>query len=160
MIVISDTSPITNLIKIGRLGLLRKIYPKIYIPKAVYDELLSWDYDGFEPSEIDAKWVEVCTVKDEVLLAQLKLELDPGEAEAIALAKEIRADFLLIDERKGWKIAKDQGINAIGLIGVLLKAKKMSLITEVMPLVDDLRMKAGFWLSEDFYLWIRQAVKE
>jgi len=160
MIVVSDTSPITYLIKIGRLELLKRVYPKVYIPKAVYDELLSWDYEDFDQSAIDSNWVEVCKIKDKALLAYLELDLDKGEAEAIVLAKEIGANYLLIDERKGWKIAKEQGINAIGLIGVLLKAKKMNLISEVLPLVDDLRMRAGFWLNEDFYQWIKKTVKE
>lgn len=71
-----------------------------------------------------------------------------------------KANYLLIDERKGWKTAKSLGINAIGIVGVLLQAKYLGKITEVLPLIDELRTKAGFWLSEEFYQRVKVLVKE
>lgn len=86
--------------------------------------------------------------------------MDEGEAEAIALAHELKADYLLIDERRGWKLAKSMGVQAIGLIGVLLNAKSLGVFPEVMPVIDALRNVAGFWISQDFYDDIRLIAKE
>jgi hypothetical protein len=67
---------------------------------------------------------------------------------------------LLIDERQGWKIADKMGIASIGLIGVLLKAKKEGHITAVMPVVDELRTVAEFWIKDSFYEQIKALADE
>jgi len=161
MVVISDTSPITNLIKIERLGLLKDVFGKVFIPTQIKLELEDWNNPGFDISIIeDASWIEILHPKNLELITQLKNELDGGEAAAIALASELKANYLIIDERKGWKIAKSFGINAIGLIGVLLNAKSLKIIKEVMPIVDELRINAGFWISDAFYQKIKTLTKE
>ena len=161
MIVVSDTSPITNLIKIGRLNLLREVFQKVIIPEKVREELRTWktlgaDITAFE----DADWIEIRTPTDLHLVQGLLTTLDEGEAEAIALAHELKADYLLIDERRGWKLAKSMGVQAIGLMGVLLNAKSLGVLPEVMPVIDDLRNVASFWISQDFYDAIRLIAKE
>jgi len=116
MIVVSDTSPITALLGIGEAELLPKLFGEVIIPEAVRDELLR-GHDAL-PS-----WLRVEAVgnRDEALrLAEL---VDRGEAEAIELAKELRADRLLIDERKGRRLAEQESVPVIGLVGVVLLAK-------------------------------------
>ncbi|MBN2443608.1 MAG: DUF3368 domain-containing protein [Spirochaetales bacterium] len=76
--------------------------------------------------------------------------MDEGEAEAIALAKEKKAAFLLIDEMKGRLIAEREGITIIGLIGVLLAAKNRGLISSLKEMIELLETNAGFWISEEF----------
>jgi len=161
MIVVSDTSPITNLIKIGRLNLLKDIFHQVIVPLGVNQELLKWkDLGGDISAYENAGWVSVHQPSNVILIGNLKLELDEGEAEAIALASELNVDFLLIDERRGWKVAKSMGINAIGVIGVLLDARKQGIVTEVMPIIDDLRTRAGFWINDNFYAQIKTIAKE
>jgi len=84
----------------------------------------------------------------ELVLALIR-DLDQGEAESIALAIELEADLLILDEREGRRSAKRFGLNVTGVLGVLLEAKAADLIQEVRPLVQELRDRAGFYLSED-----------
>lgn len=80
-------------------------------------------------------------------LTDLKLELDEGEAEALALAKELVADAVLIDEADGRKVAQRLGIPVIGTIGILVRAKRMSLCPSVDLLLDRLVNELDFYLS-------------
>lgn len=75
--------------------------------------------------------------------------LDQGEAEAIELAKELRADLLLIDERKGRRLAAEEGVPVIGLLGVVLLAKRRGLIPSARALMEALRTEAGAYLSDE-----------
>jgi predicted nucleic acid-binding protein len=80
-----------------------------------------------------------------------------GEVEAIVLAVEMKADLLLIDERKG-RIAADRlGVNFIGLLGVLIKAKHEGVISTVGAITDDFKAVAGFWNSDDPYRHVLRA---
>jgi uncharacterized protein len=161
MLVISDTSPITNLLKIGRLNLLKDVFQEVIVPDKVNEELLKWkDLGGNISAYENASWVTVRGASNVILIRNLKLELDDGEAEAIALADELKADYLLIDERRGWNVARSMGINAVGIIGVLLQAKKQGIEQTIIPIVDDLRNVAGFWISDSFYTQIKAIVKE
>ena len=86
--------------------------------------------------------------------------LDSGEAEAIILAKEIQAELLLIDERKGRNEARRFGIKIIGLLGVLVSAKRNGFIDEVKPLLDTLVNQIGFRVSKTLYERVLQEVDE
>lgn len=74
--------------------------------------------------------------------------LDPGESAALALALEIRADAVLVDERRGYEVARQVGLEAIGVLGILLRAKFAGCIPLVRPLLDALQADAGFWVSD------------
>jgi predicted nucleic acid-binding protein len=152
MIVVSSTSPIVNLAVIGQLDLLRQLYGKVILPQSVYDEIAIAGEGQPGAVEVSSfEWIEIGHVTDQLLLASLRLELDEGEAEAIILALETRADLLLLDERKGRAIAARLGLQFVGLLGVLLEAKQAGLIPAVKPLVDDLIAKAGFWIGQELY---------
>lgn len=79
------------------------------------------------------------------------MELDKGEAESLALAVELGADLVIIDERRGSQVASRLGLTRIGILGVLLVAKNRGLITAIRPILDSLRQQAGFWIAEDLY---------
>jgi predicted nucleic acid-binding protein len=141
MIVVSDTSAITSLLQIGRADILTRIYSEIFIPGAVRDELLQGH------SSIP-DFIQYRAVADHAGVQRLLAELDLGEAEAIILAKELNADELLIDETLGRRVATREGVNVIGLLGVLLEAKGRGVVNSVREIAEELETKAGFRLSK------------
>jgi uncharacterized protein len=153
MVVISDTSPIVNLLLIGRLDLLNAIFGNVIIPAMVDSEIRALaSFDKDISSYINASWIAVVPLKERDVFEVLRFELDAGEAEAIALALEMNCLTLLIDERLGTKVAQSKGLQTIGLLGVLLKAKQKGLIPLLKPLLTDLREVAGFWLGTNLEL--------
>ncbi|MBK8426908.1 MAG: hypothetical protein IPL27_13470 [Lewinellaceae bacterium] len=101
MMVVSDTSPLINLAVIDHLWLIPKIYDQIIIPPAVFNEIVIEGAGEPGAAEIQsAVWVSVKICTPSPLLRQLMLDLDPGEAESIALAVEIGADRILIDKER------------------------------------------------------------
>ena len=121
MLIVSDTSAITNLIQIDLLTLLKDIYKQIIIPQAVYEELC--EITSQKQLLDQQPWIHVVWAQNTVLVASLETELDLGESESIALALELHADLLIIDEIKGRPKAESLGIRIVGLLGTLLKAK-------------------------------------
>lgn len=161
MIVISDASPLINLAAVDQLNLLEQLYREIIIPKAVYNELVEKGAGQPLADEFgDIDWIKSRQVENSNLAEALKLELDDGEAEAIALAVEIKASLLLIDERKGRSIADNFDLQYVGIIGVLIEAKAAKLIPAVKPILDALIRKAGFWISKPLYQRILSLIDE
>ncbi len=122
MIVIADTSPLNYLIRLGQSDLLRNIYGRVLVPRAVLIELKHPE----APAEVRA-WASVPhTWLEETQAQQLDTTLSPelgaGEREAISLALEVRADLLLIDERAGRREAEARHIAVAGTLAVLLQA--------------------------------------
>jgi uncharacterized protein len=139
MIVVSDTSAISGLIQIDRTELLELLYAKVVIPEAVRDELLQ--------SHSLPAFIDVLQVLDREAVRRLESELDAGEAEAIVIAKEMKADLLLIDENLGRAVALREGLRIIGLLGVLAEAKARGFISSVRHEVGELESRAGFHVS-------------
>jgi predicted nucleic acid-binding protein len=82
---------------------------------------------------------------------ELRENLDPGEAEAIVLAIERGADLLLVDERRGRRTAAAAGLTVIGLLGVVILAKRSGLIDFAKPVLDELIQIARFWVGPELY---------
>ena len=163
MIVISDTSAITNLAAIQYLQLLPQLYNQITIPEAVYRELAEIDPPVPGTLEVQmASWLEVRPVVNRNVVERLQVEvrLDPGESEAIALALELNADLLLIDERRGRAEANRLGVKITGLLGILVEAKQKKLIVNVKPLMDTLIATSDFRVSSALYSQILDIVDE
>jgi predicted nucleic acid-binding protein len=116
--IISDSTTLIILFDLNRLDLLENIFPKVYIPQKVYDEI------SFKKDFIIPKFMTILQVQKNKQLEELKILLDDGESEAIALAIEKKLP-LIIDEKKGRKIAQNLNIKIIGLLGILyLNIKK------------------------------------
>jgi hypothetical protein len=139
LIVVSDTSAVLNLARIGRLELLRLLYQQVLIPSAVSLELS--DSRNDLPPAVDLAsmpWLIIASATDRNRVQELREELDAGEAEAIVLAIERRADILLVDERRARKTATAAGLAVTGLIGVVARAKRDGLIDLAKPVLDEL----------------------
>ncbi len=148
MVVISDTSPISNLFRIGMIQLLPILYGKVIVPTMVWKEVSVLQKLGHDISELTkATWLEIKSPSQSGVEYILQDDLDAGEAEAIALAQEIGADLLIIDEKTGRAVAQREGLCIIGTLGILLEAKQKNQITLIEPLMNDLRTKARFRIS-------------
>ena len=152
MIVVSNTSPLTNLATIQQFELLHDLYQTIHIAQGVWAELNAKGVHWPGREEVaQADWVEIHAVENENLIIALQRSLDRGEAETIALALQLGADIVLLDEKDGRHIAQTWQMNVVGVIGVLLTAKTKGHITNVRPLLDSLRQQAGFYISHKLY---------
>ncbi len=161
MIVVCNTSPITNLTAVGQLNLLQQLYSSIIIPKAVYDEMAGLDYTVPGAVEVQTQsWIQTLHVTDTNRVIELQAVLDRGEAEAIVLALELGADLLLLDERRGRKVASQLGLKRTGLLGVLLEAKQNGLIPAIKPMMDELISQVGFRISNKLYADVLQSAGE
>lgn len=148
MIVVSNTSPLTNLGAIGRLDLLQRLHGEIHIPRAVMEELRADQKLWPGAKEVAAaSWIVQHEVKDRNLVAALGRQLGPGESEALTLAVEFKADLILLDEKDGRAAAVDLGLRLTGVCGVLLRAKLKGEILRVAPELDRLQV-FGFYLSK------------
>jgi predicted nucleic acid-binding protein len=151
-LVVSNTSPLTNLAAIGEMRLLERVFGKVHIAAAVRDELAAGGQDWPGRAEVArAGWVECHTVQNGALVLALGQDLDPGESETIALGLEIGANLVLMDEREGRHRAQRMGLRVMGVVGVLLRAKALGYLPLLRPSLDALRSRAGFWLGERVY---------
>jgi uncharacterized protein len=134
------------------LEFLPLLYKQVLIPSAVFEELMASKRDL--PPAIDLAsqpWLIVASAKDHTRVQELREHLDPGEAEAIVLAVERRADLLLVDERCGRRTATAAGLTVTGLLGVVVRAKRSGLIDLGKPVVDELIQIARFWIGPALY---------
>jgi len=141
--VITNTTPIISLLKINKLNLLKDLYGKILIPKAVYEEIEKGNRKEYYQNISKLGWIEIQSIanKDSVLYF---FDLDAGEAEVLILAHELNADLVIIDELAGRRYAKKLNLCLTGTIGILLKAKERNLILSVKDLLVEL-MEKGTW---------------
>lgn len=163
MRVVSNTSPLLNLAIIDRLDLLRRQFGIVEIPKAVLVELqVDEERPGSAPlrAAIAEGWLVVHDLDASPLATALGVELDAGEAEAIALAVTGGHTHVLMDEREGRSIARAMALTPVGVIGVLLRARADGDIPTVAPLLKRLRTEAGFFLSDEFVQRVLAAAGE
>jgi uncharacterized protein len=135
---VTNSSCLIALEAIGRLDLLVQLYSGISVPPAVAGE---WGADPF-PS-----WIQTKTVQNSSLVQALRSQLGAGESEAIALAIELAAERLILDDKKARKVAQQFNLPLSGTLAVVLYAKERGLLPAVRPVFDDLRA-AGFRVSD------------
>jgi predicted nucleic acid-binding protein len=160
VIVVVNSTPLIYLAAIGRFDLLRSLYRQVIIPMAVFDEVVLQGAGQWGAAETDAAdWVDRHVVADRPEVSALLGQLDLGESEVIALAKELRADLAVVDETAARRELANRGIPFIGTIGVLMQARQQALIPSLRPELDQLRA-CGFHLSEPVYRSCLAAVGE
>ncbi|WP_353735249.1 DUF3368 domain-containing protein [Okeania sp. SIO2C2] len=107
-----------------------------------------------------ATWLKMQPLQNQEVAIELRKFINLGEAEAIALALEVNATRLVIDERLGRKVAIEQGLKITGVLGVLLSGKKQGLIPFVKPIMNDLITQANFRVSSQLYTEVLKAANE
>jgi predicted nucleic acid-binding protein len=141
MVIVSDATAVTTLLKAGQEGLLHRLFGQVVVPAAVHAELRA-----FHPE------LPVFVVPQIVSDAGRRLpgteRLGPGEAEAIKLAKETRAELLLTDDRQARLAAERLGVRCLGLLGLLVRAKQAKVIRSVGEMVTVLETRGGLYLSD------------
>ena len=141
MTVVSDSSPLITLSKIGRLDVLFHLYHQVMITPQVYDEVAIKGAGLAGSDEItNATWIKIKNIIDMsgLMVDQTQLGLGLGELSAIALAKEIAADVVLIDEIKARGIARNKGLRVVGCVGILEHAFTRHLIPDLSQTYRDL----------------------
>ncbi len=152
MPVVSNTSPLLNLAIIGRLSLLREQFGEIRIPPAVLEELrVEEDLPGSQAvrEAIKTGWLRVEEVMDQPFVQVLQRDLDKGEAEAIALGLQVNAEWTLLDEREGRRVAKSLGLKVTGVLGILIRARREGRLPSLQEAMEELREKAGFRIGAE-----------
>ena len=149
MLVVSNTSPLSNLAIIDRLGLLQSQVGRVAIPSAVQQELDCLPHPEARArlaAAFEEGWVRVMPLTIEVP-PDLAASLDPGEAEALALALEAKAGIVLLDESAARLKATELGIAHTGVLGVLRLAKEAGQIASLATEIRRLRTEARFFVS-------------
>ncbi|MGO9611477.1 MAG: DUF3368 domain-containing protein [Dissulfurispiraceae bacterium] len=158
--LVSNTGPIIALALIDRLDILQSLFEEIIISEDVHEELLEGGPLGRGLLHYQkASWIRVqpFTSPIDTLLTTV---LDSGEASVIQLAREIKADYVLIDERKARKIARDIfGLSVIGTARVLVEAKKKGILNGVGETLKQIK-EAGYWIHDDIVLYARKEAGE
>jgi len=152
MIVVSDSSPLIALCDLGKLDLLRALYQRVVLPEAVWEEaVIAGSGRTGREALFAASWMEHVKVHNQMLVRALSQKLDTGESQAIALALELDADLLLMDERLGREVAQRFGIAVTGVVGVLIMAKAQGYLLAIKPELDRLRSEFDFRMSKALY---------
>ena len=153
MSVVSNASALINLARIGKLTLLRDLYGELIVPEAVWQEVVVEGTGQPGANEVEsATWIKTQAATNRQLVSALQQDLDMEEAETIALTLEIGAELLLMDEHLGRETARHLGLRYVGLIGVLIEAKRRGLIRVVKTHLDALRDIAGFRVVDALYV--------
>lgn len=161
MIVVSNTSPITNLAAIGRFDLLRALFEQVHIAEGVWRELNHEGHEHPGSREVaEAPWVLRHAVRNQPLVTALERDLDRGEAETLALGLELKADLVLLDEKEARHAAARMSLRHVGVLGLLIESKRRGFVPRVAPLLFALRHEAGFYLGEGLIREVLAAADE
>lgn len=152
MVIISDSSPLILLARIGLLSLLQELFQEVIIPQEVYEEVVLQGEDRPGSREVkEASWIKVERVRNPELIEKYSYQgLSRKDAAVIALAQEKRAAAVLMDEQRGRTVCRGAGLEVIGTGALLVRAKEKGLILEVKSALDRL-IEQGFRLTSELY---------
>lgn len=150
MIVVADAGPIIHLSRIGHLDLIPFLYGRIVVPRQVYDEVVR--SEGSPPGSEELRQAAWVSIEERKVLSKvsrlLEGHLDQGEAAALALALDLKADLILSDDRQARIASERLGFQVRGTLGILLESKRQDRIPALAPLLHALRAE-GVWLSRE-----------
>ena len=136
-VVVSDTSCLITLSNMGEIELLKGLYSEIFTTPVVAQEF----------GENLPGWIKLVGTMDQRTQVALEMQVDPGEASAMVLALELKADLVILDDYKARKVATRLGLGITGTLGIFLKAKELGLVSAVKPLLEELS-KTNFRISQ------------
>ena len=155
LVVVSDSSPLMNLAGIGRLYLVHEQFGEVIIPPSVWDEIVLNSDTLSGASEVrdayDAGWISLARPDNTAVVDLLGLGLHRGEAEAIALAIELRSSLILLDDADARLAATTLGLHKTGVIGILIKAKADGKIESLRHELNALMDRMGFYIDDGLY---------
>lgn len=146
--VISNTSPLLYLYRIGGINWLPKLFAEVWTPEAVKDELLAGRSKGYDvPNPADFNWLQIVNPKS-MPSEWLALDLGAGEIAAMALALENPNHIVLLDDMLARRTAQAAGLQIWGTLKVLLEAKSQGLVDKIEPYIINLS-EVGMWVSTE-----------
>ena len=150
MQIVSNSTILITLSRIGHLWLLEKLFNKLIIPQAVYNDVVVKGAGKPGSKDVaDAEWIQVFDVKDTDALDEFLSIIHQGEAEAIELALEIGADLIILDDDTARQTAIMKGLNVIGTLSILRRAKEKALISALKPILDALH-SVKFYIGDEY----------
>jgi predicted nucleic acid-binding protein len=153
MIVVSNATPLISLSLINQLGLLKALYGQVYIPPAVCEEVVTKGKGRPGAQEVaQADWIVVREVPEVArgTVQPRPAALHAGEVETMELALWLQAELVILDERLARKVAKTQGLNIVGTVGILKHARDRGLLADLKGALDALR-RNGIRISDKLY---------
>jgi predicted nucleic acid-binding protein len=150
VIVVSDSSPLIALASAGKLHLLHDLFGEVFVPGAVWAEVLHGQRPGAEEIRA-AAWIRMLAVASDSFLLALGQDVDPGEAEALLLASDLGADLVVVDERRARALAAFMGLRLTGTVGILLDAKQKGYLAEIRPVIEAMVERVRFRISPRMY---------
>jgi len=161
MIVVADTSVILNLCRVQQERLIQDLFHRVLGPSQVADEFVRLakiqpKFSGMTLPD----WIEIQPAPSSFPPEVIQAQLDLGESAAIALCLSQHAEALLIDESLGREVAARLGVRTVGILGILIEARRHNLIPGVKTILDQLEKDAGFWIAPGLRQKVLQLVGE
>ncbi len=145
MVVLSNSTPLIYLAKMGELQLLKNLFTEIIVADKVFEEVVVQGAGKPGSGEVrNADWIKRRSVTDWAAVQRLRDDelLDAGESETLVLVGEIKADLTLLDDRKARRVAANMKVKRIGTIALILMAYKKGLIADLPTMLKKARHKA------------------
>ena len=158
MKVVSNTSPLIYLMiyltRIRQFSVLKELFGEILIPLAVYQEIRHGGAADQSTEEVEIAKKTGCLKIVEIMttlpMTGERVSLGSGELATLTLAKELQADFVILDDLKARRLAINLGLPLIGTVGLLVLAHKKGILPHLKQALDEL-IQVGFWISQDVY---------
>ena len=162
MRAVTNSSVLISLASIGQLSLLSYRFPDgIFVASAVWKEVVKTGLGQPGADEVaSASWIDRYDVRDRDFVSLLCAELDEGEAETIALARQENIPVVLLDEKDARQVARRLNLQVLGTVGLLIWGKRAGHISSLRHSLDILRTQGGFRLSQSLYEEALKAVGE
>ncbi len=162
MKAVANATPLIALALLERLDLLRAIFSEIVVPEAVYNEIVA--HGLHRPGAISiaqARWLQVLSPTATTTIEPLLLGLDVGEMQVLFLARELRPDWVLIDERQARRTARAMGLPVKGTLGILLAAVELGLISKQECLeASGILTRNGIRIGAQWQAWLQEQVNK